>query len=234
MKKTTYYLIGMLFLSIFAACVKDTFDAKKPALTALNIINASPDVPTLAINFTAAPIPFYLQQAKANYASYLEYGEPSGNVPLVLVSSADTTGHIYQNTLNLSPGQVHSLYVYGTAPNVSTLLLPDSNVPILKDSVSGARIINLSPDAGPVNVSIQGNGTNDFTSVAFKSITAFKNISNTSVVKNNGGYNVQVTDASGNLLNTFNWNPTVFQNYTLVIGGSSSKQNVQGFAVSNY
>jgi hypothetical protein len=204
-----------------------------PGLASINIINASSDIPSTSVSFVIPAIPFYKQQALVNFGSSGEYGEPEGAVPLTLISSSDTTHYIFQNNLNLVSGGLYSFYIFGNVPNVQTMLIRD-HIPVHRDSVSGVRFVNLSPDAGSVNVTLQGGTTNDFSSIAYKSITDFKSYTNTSSVVNNGGYTFQVTDAAGNVLTTFNWSPQVFQNNTLVIGGSEAQGNVQIFQVNNY
>ena len=53
-------------------------------------------------------------------------------------------------------------------------------------------------------------------------------------ILNNGGYIFNVTDASGNVLATFNWNPTEFRDNTLVITGLVGNGTVNVFPVNNF
>jgi len=233
MKTLRYLTLIFLMGGLWTACKKG--DPAPAGLTALNVINASTDVPSVAVNFTIPPTPFYKQQAVVGYGSVAEYGNLPGSLPLTLVSSADTTQNLFQGTLNIGKGKIFSLYICGTLPRVDTLLMQD-NIPVHRDSTSGLRIINLSPDSGPLSVNIAGASATDFTPLAYKQISAFKSYPVTSAIINNGGYNFEVKDGSGNVVATFSWNNSFFpfKNYTMVISGLASQSSVQVFQVNNF
>lgn len=229
--KFLYIVICSFFISSITACKKDN---AVPTVAALNIINASADLTKLTVNFTQSPVPFYKQLAQIGYGASAEYSEPTGTVPITLISSADTLHHFFQGTLHLAPGDIYSLYVYGKLPSIDTLLLKDNNIPIHKDSTCGVRFINLSTDSGPLSVNVQGSSTVDFTNIAFKNITVFKTYPLTTATINNGGYTFEVKDAGGNVLTTFSWSFKIFQNNTVVVTGSKASNSVQVIQVNNY
>jgi len=84
------------------------------------------------------------------------------------------------------------------------------------------------------NISLQGNTQSEFSPLTYKQITAFKTYLDNSKVMNDGGYNYVVNDGSDNTVASFNRNPQVFKNNTLVICGVDSLQAVQVFQVNNY
>ncbi|HTD42520.1 MAG TPA: DUF4397 domain-containing protein [Mucilaginibacter sp.] len=229
MKKILYIALSLFITGLIAACKKDII----PSTAALNVINASSDIPSVAVNFTLSPISFYKQNAILSYGSSSDYPQSAGIVPLTLVSSIDTTHNIFQGNLNLAAGGIYSLYLYGSLPKIDTLFLKD-NIPVHQDSTCGIRFINLSSDSGPISVDVQGGTTVDFSSIAFKYITAFKTYPVTAAIKNNGGYIFEVKDATGNILTTVSWNFKIFQNNTLVISGSKARSTMQVIQVNNY
>lgn len=204
-----------------------------PESAAVNVVNASPDLTPMTVNFTLTPAPYYQQAAVLGFGGTAEYSQPAGTVPITVVSGNDTTHHVFQGYLKLAGGHIYSFYVYGNLPNVDTLFLED-HIPVHKDSVSAVRFINLSPDSGPVSINVQGSATSDFQGIAFKNITAFKTYPATGTQKNNNPYTFEIRDASGTLLTTGYWNFQFFQNNTMVISGSKSNNTVQVTQVNNY
>jgi hypothetical protein len=234
MKTNSYKYVGALILitGLLASCKQNNV---VPSNSAINIINASTDIPTAAVTFANNPIPYYQQQALVNYSSSLEFGKPAGALPISLVSSTDTTHTFFSGNLNLAPGKIYSLYLCGTLPKPDTLLFQD-NIPFRTDSTSGLRIINLSPDSGPLSVNLAGGATADFNPLAYKKISAFKGYPVTQAIINNGGYNYEVRDASNNVVAAFSWNNNLlpFKNYTMVISGLMANNSLQVFQVNNF
>jgi hypothetical protein len=216
---------------LFISCKKT--GGINPTNASLTIVNGTIDIPNMAVNFSPTGFTYVQNQTFISDASSLELGVFSGTNVVNLMSSVDSAT-IYHGALNLVTGKIYSLYVAGLAPNYETILIPD-NIPIYPDSAAGVRFINLSPDSQPLNVTLQGSTGTVFSALAYKKITAFKKYIATSNIVNNGGYNFNVTDASGNVLTTFNWVPMVFnESNTLVITGSYINGSVSVFQVNNF
>jgi hypothetical protein len=228
-----FYIISIFFAGVlFTSCKKTS--AIKPVIASLTIVNGATDVANLAVNFAPAGLVYAHNQTFISSMSFMEFGLTAGANTLNLISSADTTQNLYHGTLNLVTGGVYSFYVAGEAPNYQTILMQD-NIPIYPDSAAGVRFINLSPDSQPLNVTLQGSTGNVFSSLTYKKITAFKKYTATSSIVNNGGYNFNVTDATGNVLTTFDWVPMVFnESNTLVITGSYINGTLSVFEVNNF
>lgn len=234
MKKQLLFLIPVFLL--YFSCKKDS--VKTFNTSSLNIVNASINEPNVLVNLSSGPIIYSIDQSNISFGSYLEFGNPAGNLPVTLVAATDTIHPIYQNTLNLPTGSIHSLYLIGQAPNISTLLLQDQ-IPAYKDSTSGVRFINLLPDSQPVTINLQGNPASqtEFTSLAYKQISSFKGYSCKSAYS--GSYTFEVRDAAtSNLLATFTWNFKPFFCNTLVIDGlendNTGNYPVSVFQVNHY
>jgi hypothetical protein len=228
--KLICYSVAVLFVSVsIGSCKKSSGSS---GLSSFNLINAYGGAPSVYVYYTATDTAFYNQQAILSPGSSLESGLPAGTNPLALYNTADTVKPLFEANFQLTPGKSYSLFLSGIN-GLDTLFVQDI-IPVYTDSSAGARFVNLCPDCGAVNISLQGNTQNEFSSLAYKQVTAFKPYSDNSVVMNNGGYNYVVNDGLGNTVANFNWNPQVFKNNTLVIFGVDSLQTVQVFQVNNY
>jgi len=221
MKKIKCILLFAFFSSLitFSACKKVTIEAHNAS--SIKIIDASEYVPELTANFSFSPIPFSQwlgpNQGPVTYGTSVEFGKPSGSLPVVLISSQDTLHPFYKNTLNLSAGGSYSLYVIGQN-QAETMLLKDE-IPAFQDSTSGVRFVNLSPDSEPITINLQGNSPSqtEFTSLAYKQISDFKSYPAPITLKN---YKFEIRDAAtGTLLSTFTWTFKRFYCNTLVVYG---------------
>ena len=237
MKKIIYIIIFCLVAGLLGACHKEP--VKTYGNASLNVVNASQSVPGMAVFFNGIKSYFSVwvgpnYNGPITYGGFDEFGQPAGNSTVELVSSLDTTHSFYKKTLNFSAGSIHSLYIIGRdAPE--TLLLED-HIPSYQDSTSGVRFINLSPDSKPVTINLQGNdATNtEFSSLAYKQISAFKGYSAKLPFLYNG-YTFEVRDAaSGDLLTTFTWTLKPFFCNTLVIGGLEGDGSINVFPVNHY
>jgi hypothetical protein len=240
MKSASHIIIILLTLSFLSSCKKDSIN--EPTLSSLNIINASQDVPALSVNFTFNPIAYSKwlgpNQSPFIYGSNLQFGNPSGNLPLELISLQDTLHSFYKSTLNLKAGGVYSLYIIGQ--NQPETMFLEDHIPAYQDSTSGVRFINLSPDSQPVTINLVGNSSNqtEFTSLAYKQISNFKAYPAKSDFIANG-YAFEVRDAAtGNLLTTFTWYIKPFFCNTLVFYGLENDNTgnfpINVFQVNHY
>jgi hypothetical protein len=232
MKKIT--IIGLLIVvTAITACKKD--NGPKDNTASLTIVNAVKGAPYVYLNFSATNFKYAQEKTGINYNSSLEFGLPSGTSPFNIVSPTDTSGTIFHGTLNLVIGGIYSLYLAGSPTQTDTVLMKD-NIPYYAatDSVAGARFINLCADSPPLSVSQQGGTSNDFSGIAYKKISAFKQYSAVAAVTKIGGYTYNITDSGGHVLTTFQWNPAVYRNYTLVVSGLVSDGSISVFAVNNF
>ena len=223
-----FILTGLLQVS----CKKDTGITSTSA--SLNIVNAAIDASPIVVNYASLPLVWSKNTTQIYNNSFVEFGLSQGSNQLNLISSADTTKPFFQGKLNLVTGGIYSLYIAGQVLHYDTLFMKDNIPYYAADSVAGARFINLASDSQPLSINLVGNATPDFSSIAYKKITAFKKYPATMEVINNGGYTYEIRDALGNVLTTFNWNPATFKNNTLVISGLVSDSSISVFAVNNY
>jgi len=231
MKKKLLLLLLIPVLVLPYACKKET--TINTGISALNVVNATVDAPSISINFSSSPGTYSSFPVTIPNASNLEFGLPAGTNTINLISSLDTSKTLFHDILNLKIGGVYSLYLIGQSPNTDTLFMKD-NLPAYQDSSSAVRFINLSPDSGPLNINLVGSTQKDFSGLSYKKITDFKKYPATSIITNNGGYIYEIRTSSGTLLTTFNFYPSVFKDNTLVISGSINSANLGVFQINNF
>jgi len=230
--KNIKYLLTVMAVAVITSCKKDL--GHKPNVAAFNIINAALSQPQVAVNFSPTNLPYGQEMSFVSYQSSLEFSLPSGNIPVNIVSSSDTTAVLLVTNFKLALGGIYSLYLAGNSAKPDTIFMKD-NIPYYPtDSLSGARFINLCSDSQQLSISLQGGSGNEFSNLSYKKITTFKPFSAIGNITNNGGYNFNITDVSGNVLTTFNWDPIVYKNYTLVISGLVADGSISVFAVNNF
>lgn len=171
------FLFCMALLLTITSCKKEN---KLPDLASLNLINAVVDCPKLITNFKGTePIDYYL-------AGILDYNRAddrnmfsvhAGTQRLGLYKYNDTGSKskpLYDLTLDLPVGSVHSLFLTGTVSEPEMLLVKDA-LPYhaLADSTMGVRFVNLSKgDPVSVNIINKANGS-EVSQLAYKESTAF-------------------------------------------------------------
>lgn len=106
---------------------------------------------------------------------------PSGAAARVAEISFSTTADSY-----------YSVYSVGTAQKVETVVLTD-NLALPTPGKVKVRVMNFSPDAGPVDVVIAGNGPVLATNLAYKDVKDFFEI-------DPGTYTIEVRVAGGGAL----------------------------------
>jgi len=175
MKKQLSYIFFFFLPLFFCACKKSSFNNASPNAS-INVIHAASNLPSVNVHFSEDTGPFYTYMQPISYGSAFEWGIPGGAVPIVIISSADTSGSILNTTFDLKPSGIYSLYLLNESSKSSTLFLEDT-IPVHSDSTAGVRFINLSEGSQPMTVNIDTSPSQtEFGNVGYKEITAFTTI----------------------------------------------------------
>jgi hypothetical protein len=252
MKKISLYILTIIAFAA-GSCKKQQLTNPSPLLSSFTIVNTVTDAGPFYVDPYAGQSNFSKQKDSLNYQSRREYGMPNGALSLKIVSYRDTTQQFFKGQFNLLPGKAYSFYVTGYGSKKDTLYKPESNFPHYTDSAVAVRVINLAIGGPVVNVTLSsGTGTNEFTNIGYKAVTAFKKYTLTNAVVNNGSLTFNINDDSGNVLASYNlpqydYNypplPTTgtarFKALTLIICGDINAapytQNAYTvFAIANY
>jgi len=240
MKLLRYLIIIIIIQAASSSCTREFNNVKINPISAITIVNAVVNANPLIADFSGVDsvAAYYSTTQQIAYGCSLEYSIASSKTPVVIYQISDTNWAFYKNILNLQPSAVYSLFLSGSdTMHIDTLLTQD-NPPYhsSSDSTVVIRFINLSPGSNPISVDIEGNPNgSEVNSLAYQSITTFKSyVANQSITQ----YNFEIRDAtSGELLTTYTYNISPFQNVTIVINGIKGEigSNALGiFQVNNF
>lgn len=223
--KLSHFLL-FVCASVLCSCRKDNSPAGTASLTIVNaVVGSNP----LITNFSGTNSIIYSNAQSLNYGSYSsgsnEFGGYSGNVRLGLFQYPDTTAGsmpLFLLNLNMPVSSMHSLYLIGTTSAPDTTWTTDLP-PLHLDSSVGVRFVNLSPGSNPVNVVLSTGMANEFSSLAYKKVTAFKSYPAVSSISS---YTFQFIDAPTN---------AVLASYTMrgINNGTGSNRSTNQYRYKN-
>jgi len=166
------------------SCAKQSTPPSTASLTLINTVVGSS--PSLVLNFsdTGGAITWYSTALKLVYGTWTAYtnmlGSYSGEQKLAVYHYPDTSAHstpLFNLTLNLPAGTIHTLFLTGTVTAPDTLFTTDI-LPYhpASDSSMGLRFVNLSPGSAPISINITGQAHgSEVSSLSYKGMTDFKN-----------------------------------------------------------
>jgi len=232
-----YKYIPLTICSLFMhACDKSDVDLTG-APAAVNVINAiAGSNSDIIINNTGKKIVF-ADATRINYFRYdgkyanglLTFGIPSNqDVPIIVTQIQDTSKPILNRSIICRPGDIYSLFLGGKPDQTASLLIKDS-IPIVTDSITGIRFVNLSPDLNSVTINIvEGAPASKFSDLEYNKITDFQYYP---AKRANLFYKFEVRDKNTDeLFTTFIYNNiAVKRHVTLVIRGL--KNNYPGLEI---
>lgn len=239
MKKILYTLLSVILLFLGAACKKD--DTKYSATSDVFVINAAVGAGSIRVNPGSGGSFSYAKAADIAYGASNTYPGFVGNTTITVVSSADTTKTLAQNSLNVQP--INTLYISGQSPTIDTMFRVEKNLPYIAGSVINAdsslyiRFVNLSPNSTPLNVNIKAATSNVTSNLGYKGISDFVKYS---AKATSGTYTFEFRDpATNTLLATYPINSNSFRYRTIAIivkglSGTSSGANAFGVFQINY
>jgi hypothetical protein len=169
--RCTFFVAALLGLATtFQSCKMDD-PGPVPDISALTIINASPN---------SSGLDFYIENERVNPSPFtfplrMPYQRVYSGTRPAKVTASGNSATLFSGNLTLLPGEYSSLFIIGKVEALDFLLIKDD----LSFPVAGKtkiRFGNLSPDAAPMSLEIVGD-TTQFSNKSYKAFTAFKNIS---------------------------------------------------------
>ncbi len=170
-------LVAIAALSVaIVSCSKDDNDYTPQPISGLSIYHASP---------TPEKLDIYVGNGKANdaAASYvdfafgnkMEYLNVYSGERQVTVKKKGTDPSLLTDKFNFEPQIGYSLFIVDNLATVKFLMLKDD---LTKPESGKARVrfVNVSPDAGALNLNIEGKDTDLFSNKLFKEYTTFEAI----------------------------------------------------------
>jgi len=153
-RRFVFVMFAGLLVLLFSSCLKDHNNYYNPPVGYLNVVQASPDEPPLNFFLNNNPVntwPFQLGDFTNYFRAYT--GTRTANF-----DNASTMGQVISDTIHVNQNQYYSLFLTNTTSNPKYLYLTDTlNQPA--GGQAAVRFINLSPDAGVVDFSVQTSST---------------------------------------------------------------------------
>ena len=169
-KRFSVLVAVMGIATSFTACKTD-FDNQQPEnVSLLAVTNASTKQPSLD---------FYLDNQRANSQS-IKFGTKTGFISAYsgnrtgAVTVSGTSTSLYSKKFTLETSRYHSLYVVDNTDSLGfVVVVDDFTAPA--EGKAKIRFANLSADSPSLKMELEGD-TTTFTDRAFKTLTAFKNV----------------------------------------------------------
>ncbi len=191
----TPVLILLCLATIFTSCLKRNEETPIPSISGLSIIHASPTIEKLDV---------YISQTKANSSDFsftnkIDYLNAYSGSRQISIKKKDASAILKSENFVLKPQTGYSLFVIEKLDNIGFLFLTDTltNPPAGKAKI---RFVNLSPDAGALNLAIDGISGDLVSDKLFKENSAFKTINPadrvTFLIKNKATGTVEATLAN--------------------------------------
>lgn len=237
-----FILTAMSSILMLCACKKDTLITSQ--IASLNVTAAVLNGGDVKLNTNEK------DSAKAYNAKLFTIKSGESKVRLFPTNSPSDV--YFDGTISTAAGDIYSVFLTGQLPNIDNILIKENIPAPYTDSVVGVRVINLSPNSTPFNITLQSASTvNVFSSVSYKQLTDFEPIAVKTIIPS-GSVSFQVRNGANNaLLATYTLPTSInstypgisiaksrFNNITLVIKGlqgTSSGANALGvFPVANY
>ena len=164
-------IVGMMCLlaGLLTSCLKNhDNDYVEPPVAYLSVINASPD---------SQPVNFFLDQNRANdfpinYGHGIDYIRAFPGKRVASFFIAGTQQKLKADTINLTAQKFYSIYLANVAATPDVILTRDS---ITRPDAGKAtiRLVNVSPDAGAVDLGIKAASTLLASNQAYKGASVF-------------------------------------------------------------
>lgn len=178
MKTTKNYLspvaktlvFALTLTSIFSSCKKDKDNpTPTPKPANLSIIHAAPGTPELS---------FFVDKVKKNtkaltYNTVIEYQSINSGKRELSVTKKDVTDILVKSELTLAADKSYSAFVTDKTGNALVVVLDDLSAPAADKAK--IRFINLSPDAGSIDLAVTGKTEVLLAKKAFKEASDFAN-----------------------------------------------------------
>jgi len=174
-QKSTLILKSLFSASIlamaFTACKKDK-NPETPKNAKLSIIHASPGNPELS---------FYVNGQKANtstsltYSTTIPYADIKPGSQVLSVTKKGASEVLAKSSFDLKSANNFSVYVAGTPTN-TVLVFAQDDLSAPAAGKAKVRFVNMSPNAGSLDFSVEGKTVALASNQDFKSVTGYSSI----------------------------------------------------------
>ncbi|MGN7202709.1 DUF4397 domain-containing protein [Pedobacter sp. SAFR-022] len=172
LKSSFKMLFAALTLSaVITSCSKDFDNTPAPAVSGLNMINASP---------TTELLDFYVNNTRGNNENFglgkkLGYYNLYSGTSKISITKKGSQTTLASENFNFAPERGYSLFVIGKVDSLKFLMVKDS-VSMPASGKANVRFVNVSPDAPALNLAVGTAATDLVTDKAYKQYSEFTTI----------------------------------------------------------
>ena len=152
--KISYKQILMLFTCmLYMACEDESGDF--PQAASLQVVHAASGAPNVHVNYFGLDDLNFSINPDLGFGATGSYTLPAGESRNIRFTySEDTTREVFSQSVKLRAGEISTFFLLGDSTNLSSVLIEDTNLQLLRDSANAVRFINLSEDVSSVNVGL--------------------------------------------------------------------------------
>ncbi|MET3980304.1 hypothetical protein ABIB62_002906 [Mucilaginibacter sp. UYP25] len=176
--KNTSFSILKTVVALFAvvltitACNKNNENTPAPGVAGLALIHAAPGTPELSFQVNGIK-----NNIKAlTFGKFINYGNILEGTYSLTVTKKDSTKVLATTSSTFKNGKIYSLFIADVPTKTGLTVIEDDLTSPVADKAN-VRFVNMSPNAGILDLSITGQATPLFTKTAFKAATAFLAVS---------------------------------------------------------
>lgn len=154
------------------------------------------------------------------------FGITAGSSLIKLYPTNNPNTPYFNSSLQTQNGGIYSLFLSGQSPTFDAFFIRD-NIPLYyTDSSLGIRVVNLSPNSTPLNITLaSASTTNIFSGIAYKQLANFIKLPLRNPVPV-GTVSFQVRDAANTLLSTYTLPATANSAYPGISILNSRNRNI--------
>lgn len=200
-------LAVFLLLAGLVSCKKN--EVSSEPLASLNVVTAVIGGGNLKLNTN-------VRDSVKEYNAKVFGIVPGKEIKLFRTSKPEV--NYYKETPVTENGGTYSIFITGQGNSFEPIFKKENLPAFYKDSIFGVRIINLSPNSTPINITLaSATGTNVFTNIGYKQITEFTTFPLQAILANNTEklktVNFQVRNSTGALLASYQLPVNANNNY---------------------
>lgn len=148
-------LLLMASALTFNSCSKNEMET--PSISGLMVVNASPTYGTYNVYINKVSSPVNTKGALPFLGTISPYFNITPGANILKFTTASNTETVYTETTNLEQDKAYSYFLINELPNLSGLLVQD-DLSLNSAEKAFVRFINLSPDAGSLDLVVSGGG----------------------------------------------------------------------------
>lgn len=162
-------VFGLLAIALtVTSCSKDNDNGTSPGVATLAIVHAAPGTPEL--NLAIGGVKTNLKGL--TFGTFINYANINEGLSEFGVTKKDSTRILTKSSLALKNGKAYSLFITDVPAKTAFALVEDDLTAPVTDKAN-LRFVNMSPDAGSLDLAITGQATALTTNTVFKGATAF-------------------------------------------------------------